>query len=147
MLLPFRLCPNEYSRSFLQNFYVVFLTFINAGRIEHDIEWVESRKWKTDHYYKLVHRYKRDFASVISDRTQAKYWQRVVRLLLWSKCNYFSNRLIILVPFVCNISTQTILSGWWTHERATKAICFQRKACTSSWMFYDILGHWISDPT
>ena len=71
-----------------------------------DIEWVENRKWKTDHYYKLVHRYKRDFASVVSDRTQAKYWQRVVWLLLWSMCSYFSNRLIILVPFVCNISTQ-----------------------------------------
>ena len=120
-------------------------TFNKAWWMEHSIERMENRKWKTDHNYKLVHWHKRDFASIISDRTQAKYWQRVVWLLFWSNRSYFTNRLFILVLFVGNISTQTILSGWWTHERTAKAICFQHKTCANSWGFHDILGHWISD--
>jgi len=35
--------------------------------MEHNIEWLENRKWKTDNYYKLVHRYKRNFVSIISE--------------------------------------------------------------------------------
>ena len=120
-------------------------TFNKAWWMEHSIERVENREWKTDHNYKLVHWHKRDFASIIPDRTQAKYWQRVVWLLLWSNRSYFTNRLFILVLFVGNISTQTILSGWWTHESTANAISFQHKTCTNSWSFHDILGHWISD--
>lgn len=97
--------------------------------MEHNIERMENRKWKTDQYYKLVHRYKRDIASIISDITQAKCWQRVVRLLFWSICSYSATCFITLVLIVDNTSPQTILSGWRTHKRAVETICYRYKAC------------------
>lgn len=84
--------------------------------MEHCIEWVENRKWKTDHYYKLVHWHKRDFASIISNRTQTKYDKE------WFDYYFEAIAVILLIVslFLYLLSATYLLKPFYQDDEPTK---------------------------